>query len=308
MSTVLHSYPKVYNLGHAAVKEIFQDPIIVQEKIDGSQLSFGQFGDKNGSILIVKSKGAQINLNDPNKMFLPAVAHILKLARDHKLCLNYTYRCEYLQKPKHNVLAYDRIPRNHLMLFDINDGEESYLQDHDAIMRWAEKLEIEAVPQYATTNRILTPEDLIQLLEKQSCLGKQKIEGVVIKNYHRFGSDKKALMVKFVSPDFKEIHQKQWKKEQTDRQNFIPLLAEQYRTPARWNKAVIHLREQGLIEDSPRDIGKLMPEVVRDIEEECQDEIKEQLYQHFARELKSGFTKGLPEWYKERLLKKQFEH
>ena len=42
--TVLTSYPKVYQLGHKAVLDIFSGPVVIQEKIDGSQFSFGLVG------------------------------------------------------------------------------------------------------------------------------------------------------------------------------------------------------------------------------------------------------------------------
>lgn len=35
------SYPKVYNLGHSAIKDLFHDEVVIQEKLDGSQFSFG---------------------------------------------------------------------------------------------------------------------------------------------------------------------------------------------------------------------------------------------------------------------------
>ena len=37
------------------------------------------------------------------------------------------------------------------------------------------------------------------------------------------------------------------------------------RTPARWNKAIQHLRERGLLEDSPRDIGLILREIPEDV-------------------------------------------
>jgi len=37
---MINSYPKIYNLGHRAVREIFEEAVIFQEKVDGSQISF----------------------------------------------------------------------------------------------------------------------------------------------------------------------------------------------------------------------------------------------------------------------------
>ncbi len=36
-----HSYPKIYGLGHKAITELLSDNVMVEEKIDGSQFSFG---------------------------------------------------------------------------------------------------------------------------------------------------------------------------------------------------------------------------------------------------------------------------
>lgn len=47
-------------------------------------------------------------------------------------------------------------------------------------------------------------------------------------------------------------------------------------------------------------------EVHKDLEEECADEIKELLYKWAVKDIKRSVIKGLPEWYKEKLLEKQF--
>jgi len=38
---MLHSYPSVYAIGHKAIEEIFLGPVLIEEKIDGSQFSWG---------------------------------------------------------------------------------------------------------------------------------------------------------------------------------------------------------------------------------------------------------------------------
>ena len=37
----MRSYPKIYNLGHKYLEELFLDDVLIEEKIDGSQISFG---------------------------------------------------------------------------------------------------------------------------------------------------------------------------------------------------------------------------------------------------------------------------
>ena len=117
MNTSWHRYPKVYNLGHAWIKNLLIGPVTVEEKIDGSQFSFGRFGDE----LKVKSKSVELVLDYPEKMFELAVEQVKKVS--HLLKDGYTYRAEYLSKPKHNALAYDRVPVNNLIFIDISPQE-----------------------------------------------------------------------------------------------------------------------------------------------------------------------------------------
>lgn len=73
--TAWRSYPKVYNLGHDAIREIFEDIVVVEEKVDGSQIGFGVF---DGGLKI-RSKGKE-QYPATDKMFEPAVAVIKGLA------------------------------------------------------------------------------------------------------------------------------------------------------------------------------------------------------------------------------------
>lgn len=296
ISTSWHSYPSAKALGHGMIKEILFDPVIVEEKIDGSQFSFGRFGGE----LKCRSKGAQLNLFAPEKMFAAGIAVVNGLdLRD-----GWTYRAEYLQKPKHNVLAYDRIPKNHIILFDINPAHEQYLS-------WEEKnaeavrLGIECVP-LLYSGMIEDPAIVRELLDRVSVLGGQKLEGVVVKNYKRFTMDGKVQMGKFVSEAFKEVHNTSWKEENPGQKDIIERLIHEYRTPARWSKAVQHLREEGKITDEPKDIGLLFKEVGSDVRRECEVEIKQKLFDWAWANISRGITAGMPQWYKEELLKKQF--
>jgi RNA ligase len=291
-----HSYPKIFALGHRAIAELFLDDVLIEEKVDGSQFSFGRFGGE----LKCRSKGATLNVEYPEKMFAEAV----ETAKSLDLIDGWTYRGEYLKKPKHNALAYDRVPNKHIILFDINTAEEEYLT-YDDKRKEAERIGLEIVP-IIHSGRVSDPSTLLAFLERESILGGQKIEGVVAKNYHRFGMDKKALMGKYVAEAYKEVHSAEWKESNPTTGDVIQRLILQLRTPARWNKAVQHLRENGELTETPKDIGNLIKEAQRDIEEECSDEIKESLYRYAISHIKRGVTGGLPEWYKEQLLQLQF--
>ena len=314
MSSSWHTYPSIYSLGHQAIAELLRGEVMVEEKVDGSQFSFGMFvpepfgqidPDSSTVELRIRSKGAVMHIDAPEKMFTKAVETVKSL--HHLLHLGWTYRGEYLAKPKHNALAYDRVPNKHVILFDVNTGEESYLSHEEKFVE-ADRLGLECVP-LLYQGIIENIEDFRQFLQHESILGGQKIEGVVIKpvGYNYWGRDKKCLMGKFVSEAYKEVHSQAWKSENPVGKDILALLGDKYGTPARWNKAIQHLREAGQIEDSPRDIGLLMREIPADIEKECQEEIKDYLYKWAWDHIRRLTTRGFPQYYKEQLLKLQFE-
>lgn len=294
----IRSYPKVYNLGHAAITGMFDDPVIVEEKIDGSQFSFMLC--ENGAIEC-RSHHQSI-VNDHAGMFAEAVDTVRALAGELKP--GWVYRGEYLQRPKHNTIAYDRIPNGHIMIFDINTGEEKYLP-YDMKQAEAQRLGLECVP-LLFRGIVKDWQQFAEYLERDSVLGGSKVEGVVAKNYVRFGRDGKALMGKYVSEVFKEKNRKDFKKRNPGGQSLVRLIGQEMRSEARWQKAVQHLEEQGLITHEPKDIGPLLKEINRDICEECADEIKERLFQWAWKSIARGATAGFPEWYKRKLAEGQF--
>lgn len=302
--TSWHQYPSIYNLGHKYLSELLLDPVLVEEKLDGSQISFGIFiGTDSQPYLRVRSKGAELNILAPDNMFKLGVEFIQSI--QHKLMLGWTYRGEYLRKPKHNALAYERTPVNNIAIFDINYGEEAYLP-YDEKRREAERIGLEVVPQlhYGMVEDL---QHFRTLLDTTSYLGGQKIEGVVVKNYNRYGMDKKVLLGKFVSEGYKEVHKSEWKTSNPTKQDVIELLVRELKTPARWNKAIQHMRDAGTLQDAPQDIGLLMKEVPLDIQKEEEQYIKDKLFEWAWPHIRRGVTNGLPEWYKEQLLAKQFE-
>lgn len=295
-----HSYPKIYNLGHSAVTELMNGNITVQEKVDGSQFSFGLID----GVMRFRSRGKEIDGLNPEKMFAFAVGYVKSI--QHLLLDGYTYRGEYLQTPKHNTLSYDRIPSHHVILFDVNSGEEKYV-NHSFIVTEAERLGLEAVPLlYEGNGELLNVDSIKEFMDRISVLGGQKIEGIVIKNYDKFGTDKKVLMGKHVSDDFKEIHAGDWRERNPTKSDLIEQLCLKYATPARWQKAVQHLAEAGKLLNEPKDIGDLIREVHDDLRSECGGEIKEALFAYFFPKIARSAGGGLPQWYKEKLMNNQF--
>jgi hypothetical protein len=293
---MLSSYCKVYNLGHKAIADLFKDPVIVQEKIDGSQFSFGIIDGK----LQFRSHHCEV-FPEHAGMFQLAVDYIRSV--EHLLHKGWIYRGEFLSKPKHNVLAYDRVPKNNIIIFDIDMGTENYI-GYKGVRIFADYIGLETVNCFRTSfPKPFTVDEFKDFLGLTSFLGGTTIEGVVIKNYNRFGIDGHCLMGKYVSEKFKE---KAKLVNKHNNRSIIEILTIQYRTEARWNKAIQHLKERGLLKDEPADIGNLLKEIDKDVLEEDGEEIKEQLFNHFWREIKRGIARGFPEFYKNLLLTKQF--
>lgn len=302
---MINSYCSIYNLGHAAIADLLKGPVIVEEKIDGNQFSFRK--DPATGEIGFRSKGANLNSLAPEALFKRGIEAIQPFS--DLLQPGWTYRGEYLSKPCHNALCYARIPAHHFIGFDIDTGMENYLGRHYKEAEFA-RIGLECVP-VMFQGVIEDIEHFRHLLDTESVLGGQKIEGVVIKpaSYDLFVRDKKVLMGKFVSEAFREVNAKAWQTEHRTQGpgDIMQQLCEAFGTTARWSKAVFHLREKGLIQDSPRDIEALMKEIPEDVAKECTDEIKERLFAWAWPQIRRGIVKGAPDWYKNELLKLAFE-
>ena len=301
---MIKAFPKIFTIGQDYIKDIFQEDVEITEKIDGSQFSFAKI---NGE-LFMRSKGAMIYPENVPDLFKPAVDYVLSI--QDKIPDNLVFYCETLKNPKHNVLKYDRIPKNHLVLFGVSDvSQTKFINNYEELCFYADILGVDVVP-ILYYGKVYDENQLKSFLEQESFLGGTKIEGIVVKNYFRpflFGGQPIPIMMgKFVSEEFKETHREKWHKEFTPKGRF-EAFKESFRTEARWLKAIQHLKEKGELEFSPRDIGKLIAEIMRDIEEEEKETIKEFLWEQFGKEILRYATKGFPEFYKNYLLKRTFE-
>lgn len=317
------SYPSIFNIGHRAIKDLLIGEVNIEEKVDGSQFSFGMvpsnLDDKGQPVdvvysetedgipfsLKIRSKGAVMHIDAPEKMFNQAAETVKALA--DKIHVGWTYRAEYLAKPKHNSLVYDRVPKQNLILFDVNTEDGGFLTYEEKVKE-GQRLGLEVVPRIFK-GFLINMDQFRTFLDNLSILGGQKIEGVVVKpvNYDLYGQDKKVLMGKFVSEAFKEVHRKAWGESNPTQKDVVTRVGESLTTPARWNKAIQHMKERGILDGSPRDIGPLMKEVVDDIWKEEQDFMKDELFKQAWPHIRRLVTRGLPEWYKEQLLKQAFE-
>ena len=303
------SYPKILQLGHAKISHIFSNTVEVTEKIDGSQFSFAK--DEDGR-LWCRSKGAYINTDAPPKMFAPAVDYLKSILNEKyapRIPDNVIFYGETLCKPKHNVLQYDHVPRNHIVLFgalNMWDHTTGWATRWHILNTYASILGIDVVPEIPYVMHT----DVRLLLNRESFLGGANIEGVVVKNYSEVVVLTPDVILpfaagKYVSERFKEKHSSKaygCKEQNENLESFF----KSFKTEARWQKAVQHLRDQGVLELDPRSIGALIKELERDLIEEHQDEIKNRLWKEYRRQIVGTVTKGFPEWFKDRLLEGAF--
>lgn len=292
---MIRSYSQIFNLGHKALERLFDGPVVVQEKVDGSQFSFGFF---NGNVRF-RSKTQEIDTAYPPKLFDKGLEAVL--SRADQLQPGWVYRGEYLRTPRHNRLEYERVPSGHVILFDIDKGDQDYC-DPALVTAEAERLGFETVP-CLHTGVIGNATEVSALLSRTSVLGKASIEGVVVKNYSQFNVDSKVLMGKFVSESFRETKLHPSFVGQGD---VVEKLVSRLATEARFAKAVQHLREAGTLQNALQDIGPLLVELERDVRAEEEDRIKIALFQNYWPKIKRGLVKGFPEWYKRVLLESQF--
>ena len=64
-------------------------------------------------------------IDEPEGMFKTGVEQIKSI--QHLLTPNWIYRGEYLSKPKHNTLCYDRVPEKNIIIYDIVIKDQCYL-------------------------------------------------------------------------------------------------------------------------------------------------------------------------------------
>ncbi len=308
----MNSYASSYRFGHKAIDGLWQVPLYIEEKVDGSQFSFASIDGE----LRCRSRGADLYVEAPDSLFRGAVEYAKQLHDGGKLVPGWVYRGEVLKSPKHNSLAYDRVPRHNIILFDVNDGDGSsvpraaFATNTTTLESIAADLDLEVVPLLG----IVLPSDysgLGQLGDKlrymventTSVLGGQKIEGVVIKQCTPtlYGTDKKVLMCKYVGEAFKEVHRKAWGEGNPSISDKIERIAKEFCTPARWNKAIQHREEAGKLTNSLQDIGPLVKDIPQDTENECKEEIKDRLWELFWPDIRRMVTRGFVDYYKERI-------
>lgn len=295
----ISSYSKVWAFTHREAEKLFDGPVVIQEKVDGSQFSFGNL---NGEF-VCRSKGQDISHDEGGGMFAKARATAKRIFDTGTLPLGMVVRCECLDKPKHNTLAYARVPVGNIVIFDITieDGTEKYLLP-EMVHSYAIQWQLETVPllHYGPIEVVEFKDKLKTWMERESFLGGPKIEGVVVKNYNHVDGFGKSLCGKYVSTEFKENNGAEWQKQSQGSK--LEQLMDSFNKEAIWTKLVQHLRDEGELVNAPQDIGPLMKEFKTDFRAEHTDFIKDKLYAIFHEDIERTVLNGFPLWYKAKLV------
>jgi len=305
MSKHIKSYPKVLQIHQLEMMggvKLSEEEWVIEEKADGSLF---KCAIENGKINIGSKSVDMIIQNEriiPQKMFLKGIDYVLE---NKEKFLSYSegtvFYFEYLDKPKHNTLCYERVPKNNLMLFDVRLPSGFMIPQDLGIV--ADVLGVEAVPILGVAE-LESVDDLEEILKQTSFLGGPALEGVVLKNYQKLREREpnfgEPVFAKWVREDFKELNHKEWKKE--GKQDIMLKLMDKYATKPRWEKAVQHLKDGGKIENELKDLALIIPEVIRDTLEEEEESIKNMLWEEYKKDFSRRLTSGLPEWYKRKLV------
>ena len=304
----MESYQKIQQPYKQEVTDIWDGHVIIEEKIDGSQFRIEISPDGTIKCGSHKQEGEMIASD-----FLLGVEQANHIFAGYKPEVKTTVFCEYLKTPSQNAIPYERVPLHNLMLFDVKRGDVYLDRPQKELFAKQHGMEITPLLWEGDGSKIskdgkIDPEFAKQLLEKKSILGHGKgfdrIEGVVVKNYSKYYDVNKQpyleghwKCIKIVNDEFKEKN----REENPNRASKLQELKENYRSEARYRKAIQHAREQGLIKGEMADLKYLVPMVEKDIVEEEKEEIKETLWKMFGKEILGYASKGMPIYYKEYL-------
>lgn len=262
----------------------------VEEKIDGSQLSFQL--EENALVFRNKSKLAPENNIFGNSIEMLKKENKIRwsIIPEMNLSPDFTYHGEAVGKTKHGVIQYFGVPRLYWICFDIyNKKEKCFLSPEEKRIE-CERLGLDITPTlYQNEERGKNPytvcHELVEKIEKgeiSSCLGGTP-EGVVLKHHHFFRrGEYVATKRKLVCSEFKERQRVGQVKNENDANEFLKVIGKSFSTRARFRKAIQHLQESGKWneEELRKNIRALEKELDADLEKEYLEEITTYMINH----------------------------
>lgn len=283
------SYPKLKAPTHKDVQDLFEGEIVVEIKIDGSNVSFRK--DPVTGNMVFRSRTIMLDPEHINldRTFTPFIKTINSMSE--RFDPKYIYRGEYLKDPKHVKITYNRVPLHHVVLFDIQDAVTGQYLGVDLLLKEAERIGFEVVPiifrgtlpkdesfimEKATRLKFLN--DILEKGTKCETIAGSKanfmgdiIEGIVIKNYEKKstrGGD--PLLAKLVREEHKELSKrKKGGRYDHNRPGITSEIGNMYANENRFLKAYQRLKESNVtFLDTTEDIPRIVGEIHRDVLDE----------------------------------------
>jgi hypothetical protein len=283
-------------------EEALNHEYYIEEKIDGSQLSFALAQDNTALQFYNKGKA----IAPTNKTFYKATAMLQMLSQ--KCNPEFVYHGEAVCDKRHNVAQYERTPKYYFVLYDLSSSTTGEYYGPEVKRSEAERLGLECVQTlYHNQDPSLSPyskcEELIEQIDAgviKSMLG-GKIEGVVLKHHNFVRNSKKvSTKLKLVTDEFKESHaSSKGKRKKATPEEVLEDLGTCYATHARFHKAYQHLRDQEKLTNKPKDIHMISQELDEDFAREHLEEIKNYLWVEFGPTILAHAKTGFSDWYKE---------
>ena len=195
-------YTHIERFGNEEVEGLLDGEVIVQTKIDGSNLTVAWY-EETGLVIATRNQVIYKGKNDPPMAttgFKGAVEYVLKHDGIQTMAaLGFILRGEWLI---HHSNAYDKEKYGHLYLFDVQWRTGAYVHP-DQWTASAEEHGVRYIPILARYNRP-SVEMLVELTKGPDEFGAKQKEGVVIKRYDFTNKYGRTTWGKLVSADFTE--------------------------------------------------------------------------------------------------------
>lgn len=304
-TTKIPPYWKSKNHYDPDAANFFKDTILtVEEKIDGSQFSFGHLPNMYGRYnLVAKSKNANLDTTHPmNDMFAPAIKHILSKQWYNIIPKDVVLRAEALSSVKHNRITYGRTPLGHCVVFGAEDLTTGRQVPEHVWRTIASELGLETVMRFVSINtKDLTYQQIIdsvlKYMECTSALGNSKIEGVVLKRErdHILTQDGVPIFVKVVSEAFREIQSVP--KQKAEQNDIIGEIVDMVKLDAVYFKAIQHMQESTGLTYTNSDIGPLINQIKKEVVEDLKEPAKDLLWQWAEKQVLTGCVTPFAKFY-----------
>jgi hypothetical protein len=302
----MSNYPKIENVWQGEASWISHVPhgveVSVEEKLDGSQISFGKTQDGMFYINSKRRKLYQCNAAGAEAEFpVPAgfqMAVDSLVGRRNLVMPGAHFVGEAITKRRHNKIKYGRIPPSGVVVFACAvDGE--YLKDYrsvvDIVLKFETAREIERLPGWTR----IDDAQLSGYLSQESMLGGSTIEGVVLKPWVGDHPVRHLSMVKYVSPEFREANKT---RSIRPRNATVDSLIDFYRTPGRWAKVIEQCKDEGVLDGAMNDMPHLLRHMNEEFEIEEADTVASTLYKAHRKDIMKGLARGFADYYREYLI------